>query len=145
MLKSDSSTPPNRAPSCCLIPRYRSCMPPDESLTTGMLRVLLIVPANFGSETINFCSIADLLFLLFLPSAPPAAAMDEVRNSCSEDESRPSWIAVISSTAEAVDANRWMAWVQDWYCRNAQMTHQWGEPLSKSAGAELQREIKDLR
>lgn len=79
-----------------------------------MLRALEMVPASLGSETINFCSSEDFDFLLFFsledsPVEDEDEGMDSERKFFRVSESRPSWRAVMSSTAEAVDWNRWMA------------------------------------
>ena len=74
-----------------------------------MLNALEIVPANLGSETMSFCSKDDdddLDFLLFFEDSPPVdedEGMDSDRKFFKVSERRPSWMAVMSSTAEAVD------------------------------------------
>jgi hypothetical protein len=72
-----------------------------------------MVPANLGSETMSFCSRdEDFDFLLFFDDSPldeEEEGMDSERKFLRVSERRPSWMAVISSTAEAVDWNRWMA------------------------------------
>ena len=74
-----------------------------------MLNALEIVPANLGSETMSFCSKDDDLdFLLFFEDSPPVdededEGMDSERKFFKVSERRPSWMAVMSSTAEAVD------------------------------------------
>jgi len=64
---------------------------------------------SLGSETTSISSTFDLSFFFFLPSSaePPTASE---RNLDSESVNRPSWMAARSSTAVAVDVNRWMAW-----------------------------------
>jgi hypothetical protein len=57
-----------------------------------MLKALEMVPANLGSETINFCSSEDLDFLLFLEDSPAddEEGMELVRKFLRVSERRPS-------------------------------------------------------
>jgi hypothetical protein len=65
---------------------------------------------SLGSETTNISS-SFFFFFFFSPSAAsPLPPVTSTRNLDSESVNRPSWIAVRSSTAVAVDVNRWIAW-----------------------------------
>ena len=85
----------------------------EVSETTGIDSVLLIVEASLGSETTSFSSIS-FFFFFFSPSPALTAS---VMNLDSESVRRPSWIAARSSTAEAVEVKRWIAWTLSLVCQ----------------------------
>ena len=64
---------------------------------------------SFGSDTMSISS-NFFFFFFFSPSASPAPPIASIRNFDNVSVSRPSWMAVRSSTAVAVEVNRWIAW-----------------------------------
>lgn len=100
---ASSTSSASNAASCVRMPRNRSSV--VESDTTLTASFLAIAPPSLGSDTTNVSAAdadAD-------PAAPlPLPCTSSTRNALSDLDSLPSAMAVMSSTAAAVDANRWI-------------------------------------